>query len=217
MNFAEYEVGASSQLEFDAMRIAIDAHRAFHEAASSSPTSVEMQSGERLCLGCSKGCSSCCSIKVTVNVSEVLLLVGYIRTLDAAYQAEVKDKIRIAFDATRGQSVDERSLTRVPCPFLGEDGGCCVYLARPLSCRSYVSYDRDACERFAENIPQDGGLFKLRDDILIQMASFERSLGLPIGSYELIHAMKIISDNPGDHISMIMSGSRVLDPSIAFI
>lgn len=68
---------------------------------------------------CSKGCSSCCHIPVSISELEVLHIEN---------QTGIKAKITSSSQNIHGQ----------PCPFLRERA-CSIYEHRPLVCRKHVS------------------------------------------------------------------------------
>lgn len=67
---------------------------------------------------CSKGCSYCCHMDVQIT------------TLEAAY-------IHVHAGVTLRDDGPLTAGHRDPCPFLGGDGACGIYSARPLMCRLY--------------------------------------------------------------------------------
>jgi len=221
MDFEEYEIGACSQHEADMMFMAGNAHRTFHEWVKKIPDYVELPDGRKLNMSCEAGCSYCCSIQVTASVSEILAIVGYIKTLPLETQHKLADRTKSALSQAMHKDVEARSSQRVKCPMLNDDGKCEIYVARPLTCRAYVSYDKDGCQKGANpfktvdpGIPQSSTLFQYRDDILIQLYQHEKSQGLPFGDYELIQAFNIILDIP-DSLTRILAGERILDAALA--
>jgi uncharacterized protein len=96
---------------------------------------------------CQEGCSYCCRIVVETTIPEVLAIAQYIRDNFAPRDQEVLLRsIDTAINETKGMSGIERFDARVACPLLKDD--CCsVYDVRPVSCRSYHSYDVETCRR----------------------------------------------------------------------
>lgn len=77
-------------------------------------------------VACSKGCSSCCHMNVTITVEEATLLskaAGRKMTKLAAIKSHAPTEFS-------GQA----------CPFLDPKGLCSVYTDRPLACRLHASY-----------------------------------------------------------------------------
>lgn len=99
---------------------------------------------------CSRGCSHCCRHYVSsVEPYELIFLHGRIAR-GPAYPSQVIGLHRRAtlFHSLRresdGELAEDKALYRyylrgVPCPFLGSDGACGVYEARPMSCRMFFS------------------------------------------------------------------------------
>lgn len=117
------------------------------QAFSSFEGNVEIQSEGLPPLACHKGCSTCCTLRVTATAPEILLIARYVRwASDALKRAEVDLEQRLA-DAdrvTRGLSEEQRVALRRRCPFIA-NGVCVIYPVRPLACRGHASYDKRAC------------------------------------------------------------------------
>ena len=95
-------------------------------------------------LACGRGCAHCCHITVVTDVPTVLNLAEHIRAHFATDQRE--DLRRRMAKRIVAMLNPERVKARLPCPLL-VDGACSVYQARPLICRSFNSFDADACAR----------------------------------------------------------------------
>jgi len=100
---------------------------------------------------CRAGCAYCCVIRVATTPVEVIRIADWLtrnRTEDelATLRRELEDYNR-AVEA-------EYFATRRPCPFLRADSYCGIYEVRPVSCRSYFSFDLSACvDHFQNNLP----------------------------------------------------------------
>lgn len=99
------------------------------------------QSPEPGGLACAKGCAFCCILPGedggTITGAEARALHAALRPL--------------------AQEPDGRSWHPRACPALDPDTRICrAYEARPVICRTYVSYDAGACESIAEGEPAAG-------------------------------------------------------------
>lgn len=80
-------------------------------------------------VACSKGCSDCCKMNVSISIIEAERL----SVLSRRLMTPVKHPIRHSQEEFSG----------VPCPFLADDK-CSVYEARPYACRAHYSFDTSA-------------------------------------------------------------------------
>jgi Fe-S-cluster containining protein len=98
-------------------------------------------------LACVRGCAHCCHITVVTDVPTVLNLAEHIRAHFSADQREdLRRRMAKRIAAVDAMSNPDRVKARLPCPLL-VDGACSVYDARPLICRSFNSFDAEACAR----------------------------------------------------------------------
>lgn len=100
---------------------------------------------------CAAGCDWCCRHKVAVSFPEAVLVAEHVRALPDAKAKPLIARLVEADEAGRGLSVEQRRRQAWPCPFLDAAGGCSIYPARPLACRSVHSRDRDFCRVCAED------------------------------------------------------------------
>jgi len=104
---------------------------------------------------CRAGCAFCCHHPVGITWLEAERLCDALDQLPQDQQDRIAD--RLAGSARGTADLTWANLARQPCPLL-EDDRCSVYDARPVPCRSFASFDRDACERNhrgAGDIPMD--------------------------------------------------------------
>jgi len=100
---------------------------------------------------CRAGCAYCCVIRVATTPVEVIRIAEWLaqnRTEEelAALRSQLRDYC-LAVEARYFE-------TRRPCPFLTDASFCGIYEVRPVSCRSYFSFDLSACiEHFQQNLP----------------------------------------------------------------
>ena len=85
-----------------------------------------VHAGQSAFLKCGYGCDGCCRVRRTASTVEVDHIRTHLETLPEARRQEL---------AQRRQRLDESGASR--CVFLDDDGGCAVYAARPLICRTH--------------------------------------------------------------------------------
>ena len=219
MSTDETNIRASSLAEADVMKLAGDCHQAFQEGADEQGEMLQSMDGKLLPIACRAGCAHCCSIYVTLSVSELILIRGYIRTLPEQVKKDIAAKVVAAVPRVAGKGSGERARNRVRCPLLDRNGRCLVYDARPLACRAYVSSDSRLCKRSEDNpdeevaIGHSRELSNGRNRMLLQLLKYERDKGLPFGTYELIQSLDIVLGMRGD-LTPILNGERVLDSAL---
>jgi uncharacterized protein len=102
-------------------------------------------------IDCASGCSWCCRLPVFASAPELFALAAFLKeSRNEAEYAEVKEQIKTAASAIEGWTIEKRLKNFVVCPLLVDDK-CSVYEARPLVCRGYTSYNKDACRQKTEN------------------------------------------------------------------
>jgi len=100
-------------------------------------------------VACAVGCSHCCNGWVSATAPEILYVARGLRAKGAASA----ERVRIAHEATRAFSKEERPDHPHPCPIL-QDDACSLYETRPFACRLAASLNAIACMR----------LFRLREE-----------------------------------------------------
>ncbi len=101
-------------------------------------------------LACHRGCAWCCHQVVGVTPAEAALLAQAFAELPRGDQDRIRNRTQDV--ARRGQGLDQRGwwAAKLPCPLLGDDGGCVLHPVRPLPCRAYTSADDGLCRRSLE-------------------------------------------------------------------
>jgi hypothetical protein len=149
---------------------------------------------------CSKGCSYCCHQIVGVRVDEAVSIANFLRAmLTAEDLAQAIADIEAKVERVRGLLVDDYVRQQIPCAFLGADGACSIYRARPLACRAWHSLDAAECKNVfdcaagANTVPvsidrlANGGA--IRSGVVDALAATKAP---PTKSYE-IHAAVLIA------------------------
>jgi len=186
--------------------------------AQAAPIMTKLANTEGGAIACRAGCASCCRAEVSVSTSEALLIHQTIRSMPADAQATVKLRVEAAFPQVRGLDAAARRLLKLDCPLLSEGGTCGVYAARPLSCRSHVSFDLAACLADADApdppilIPTSRSLTQQRDQIRPRHRELESAIGLAAGRYELVQSLYILLSRR-DAAQRIARGEDVLRPA----
>jgi Fe-S-cluster containining protein len=97
---------------------------------------------------CASGCTACCRASlVEVTPLEALAMASYLQ--ETCDEAELH-RLKLQLEANAMQRTQWREGTStgaIPaCAFLGEDGLCQAYAARPLVCAGVFSFSRAACQ-----------------------------------------------------------------------
>ena len=188
------QVRELSPRQRQAVELAHGAHAAFDKEAAKLGNAMATPSGTSN-IACFGGCSHCCSLYVSATPTELVLIEAYIAGLDTVSAAAIRGRIKRAHHRASGKNMLQRSVNRLPCPLLTEEGTCSVYEARPVSCRAYVSFDRSACasdERMPARdipVPRSQTLVNMRTQIFSQLNRYEEEQGFASGSYELVQGL----------------------------
>lgn len=205
---------AGAQAFFQAMHRAFDATLAatrgqprlidalLTQACDSFDGNVAIQCEDEPALACSRGCATCCSLRVGATAAEVFALARYVRRLDEPLRARGIDlvgRLRDVDARTRGLSEVQRVALNQPCAFVAQ-GVCVVYAVRPLACRGHACHDLQACidaaaGRRAE-VPYSVGHWMVRSLIQNAMQSALHRSGLAWSLYELHQALLTALDEP---------------------
>jgi Fe-S-cluster containining protein len=87
---------------------------------------------------CAPGCFFCCFLWTDALPLEVLRIADYLRrTAPPEVLAEVRRRLSERLTAPLGAR---------PCGLLTAEGRCAVYSIRPLTCRGFHSFSKDACQ-----------------------------------------------------------------------
>jgi len=126
---------------------------AIEEGAAAGPTmdAAASHAPTRAAWECVRGCDACCHLMVRVTPAEVDLLLPRVTEAIAA-------RLRANAQTVRGMDAGAYRQARPRCAFLGADGACTAYEARPVRCRSHVSSDVATCLRVLEGEESSGAL-----------------------------------------------------------
>lgn len=169
---------------------------------------------------CREGCSYCCHVRVDVTIPEVARAVEYAReNLSPAELARISQRAQQNAALTHG-TTNLMYPVRLPCAFLGDEGKCSVYAARPLMCRREHSLDSSQCKdgfetaQIGEDFPvdRDPGV---SDFGLMAIESYRDATaraGVDSTSYELQEALHIALSKPAA-IASWLEGSNEFESS----
>ncbi len=90
-------------------------------------------------LACAKGCAWCCVQTVVVTAAEAFAV---------ATEMQAREAMVATLLAQPPRHLGEPKSEWRNCSFLGAEGACSVYAARPLACHAFVSFDLKACIDF---------------------------------------------------------------------
>lgn len=154
-------------------------------------------------LACKAGCFWCCYFTVEARPVEVLRIVEFMHAaLSEADRERIAEEVRTNSAVLAGLDEETRMRHNLKCPFLVA-GRCCIYFARPQTCRNYHATDAAGCQRAYEE-PEN-------DDIDPQFAPLTyqsgrshvdafsmalRQAGYDMAAYELNAALAIALANP---------------------
>lgn len=94
---------------------------------------------------CKKGCHYCCSVYVAAYKEEAETILGFCESIDIPIDWE-----RLRWIADNSEDTEEYlssyPMSQRMCPFVGPEGECRIYHARPISCITYhVASDPERC------------------------------------------------------------------------
>ena len=95
---------------------------------------------------CHPGCSSCCTLFVSIFPGEARVIAEQIKTIPKPEFDMIVSRIK-RNAKIEANGVDDYIKTRAKCAFLDRSScQCMIYHERPLACRLYDSLDVDACK-----------------------------------------------------------------------
>lgn len=203
-----------------------------HTLASAGPDAALLQAWDSFdgnvaiqCEGqppvaCTKGCASCCELRVTALAPEVFALANYLRATAPTLQAHGIDligNVREADARTRGLGETERVAARQRCAFVVQ-GVCMIHRARPLACRGHASHDRRACVDAAacrvDEVPFSAPHRAVRLLVQAALQAALRQHGLAWGAYELQHALVLALNAPGAQTDWLNGQDPLADAAV---
>ena len=115
-------------------------------------------------IACTKGCSGCCHVDISIFTSEAARILGWMRSLDQPLRESLEAGLRTrADDDTKRRTPtapNPKGQHKLPCAFL-IDNACSIYPARPIICRT-----QGALLRWQTNLKSEPKKQKSVDPIL---------------------------------------------------
>ena len=143
-------------------------------------------------IACKAGCNFCCHMKVTASPIEILTLgLNLDAKLSPGDAKEIKERIKINADKTKALTAHEHANANIPCALLDRDGKCSMYEYRPMNCRRWLSFSKEACETAFKTsmgkgrVPIDGNAFIVGLGIGDGLEEGLKEARLDFESYEL--------------------------------
>jgi Fe-S-cluster containining protein len=160
--------------------------------------------GHDVKIDCARGCSYCCSMQVDVSPYEAFTLAAWVRThFDAGRLAAAIARLRHNDERTREVGMEARKRMNLACAFLGDDGACTVYEARPASCRRFHSTRLATCVASYENpaddsieSPMHAAVAHNAQVIVTQARHAARDAGLDADPVDMNRALLEALENP---------------------
>jgi len=154
-------------------------------------------------IACSKGCSYCCYLSVTLGAHEIVQILEHIsKNFSKLVISEIRNRAEKNMSQMIKLTHDECEHTNFRCPLLSDDGLCMCYKVRPLSCQRYNSRDTDLCKIFFEeprsNIQEDTaqGIDMSGAVVVFSLAKAFEINGYDENIYYLNHAISEGLNNP---------------------
>lgn len=124
-------------------REAPDVAAEVHSAIDALLDRDRARSAESSAIQCRRGCSHCCRLPVEIWPHEAALLINAARHAGISIDlARLERQSRNTIDTWGEQPATDRA-----CVFLGDNGACGVYAARPNACRKlFVTSDPTLCD-----------------------------------------------------------------------
>ncbi|MCE0557067.1 YkgJ family cysteine cluster protein [Motilimonas sp. E26] len=151
-------------------------------------------------IACTKGCSTCCNIRVLAFPHEVIAIYFYIKTELSREQSEALiTRIKSTAAMLKNITTEQHDTTNIECPLLFNDA-CSVYPVRSLACAGYHSTSLSQCQKsYSDPTDLTGFIPQVRE---IQIAQ-ER---LTQATYQVLHHNK----EPLHKVELISSLGKLL-------
>ncbi len=171
---------------------------------------------EMLAVACSKGCGTCCHIKLDVNAHEILYLVHYVQSkLSPEMLHRVINDLRASAEAIAPLSARDHFLGRYKCGFL-QDKCCAIHPARPAMCRKFNSTSLEKCRQVfspdssdLSQRPEDKDLDDIASDMINNFDDGIKRAGYDSTLYEINQAVLLALES-GGCLERWLAGKKIL-------
>jgi Fe-S-cluster containining protein len=148
-----------------AASVACEAHRSM-DSVLERDLKASASSGD---IRCGRGCSHCCRGPVDIWPHEAALLVETVRATGMELdKARLERQSRYTMDTWREQPPEDRA-----CVFLGNDGACRIYEARPNACRKLLVVTDPALCDADKHPPESVGRWYSWEAEMMEVAALE--------------------------------------------
>jgi len=108
---------------------------------------------------CRAGCDACCRLAVSITAPEAIWIAHELRVRSTVPKlADIRARVARTSARVSHLTIEQRAGVRVACALLAPDGACSIHAFRPLGCRGWTSFSREACDAaLAENRPGHDG------------------------------------------------------------
>lgn len=139
----------------------INLHQEIYKAYEQSDKALMVLRRERSDIKCKKGCNACCKMQTIVSLAEATFIVNSFPKLveaklpELTRQAMIIEQISQKYGdnakdglAHENEIAQEYWALQLQCPFVGAQGECQIYAARPIPCRTHlVVSDPELCTK----------------------------------------------------------------------
>jgi hypothetical protein len=142
-------------------------------------------------IDCKKGCQHCCNLRVEVLPPEAFLIANHIKSLPNERRELLAGKLREHATYAKDKTFAEYNKA---CAFLGENGECQIYSARPHKCRSNISKSVQSCisTRNADEVKE---IKYLHDHLTFETVNNYKSKGCVMHPTELTQGVLAALDD----------------------
>ncbi len=153
-------------------------------------------------IACKRGCSYCCTLRVTTRPANVLAMAFYLRKkLSPESLVQLIARMDEYVETTGRLDLEKKLRPGIMCP-LNVEGDCLGYEYRPNGCRTHHSFSLQQCIKANESpdddvlIPQDQNRYSIQELLSEPVSVITVLLGLNNDELEFIPALLIALKDP---------------------
>lgn len=167
---------------------------------------------ERSLIACHAGCDHCCVVNVSISLVEGIAIINFLEQVSAKDRLKMIARLDHLWSRIRGLDDEERLALRHRCAFLGDDGLCQIYPARPLFCRLVTSTDPEACKKAvycklqgeSATILMNQYQQQLYDVLFLAVSEGLEQAGLDGRSFQLTGLIRYLLNHPEGTSSLLL-------------